>query len=135
MNITQNIAIIITLVLILLVFGIRWKLAKELKINFEITTGKIQKFTNSGLHYTIKDYRPKYVNVEGITYPKWKNCISTKIKKYRKLDFVVVYQKNDKTNSEILLFKDQYEKYKIEIPTNILDEVIELTKCKEGKNR
>jgi len=48
----------------------------------------------------------------------------------RKFTFPVVYSPKDLTNNEILIFKDQFQKFNIEIPIELREIVGILSNCR-----
>jgi len=84
--------------------------------------------TQTGLHYRIINYNPKYDPVI-IFSPKRKKCIKKHLSQMKGIEFVVIFERDNKENSTILLFNDQYNKYGIEIPKNAINSVNILSDC------
>jgi len=66
-----------------------------------------------------------------ITWQSCRSVISKEMKNLQQLEFPVVYSQNNFDNAEILIFKDQYEKFGIDIPDNISEMVRTLSRCKD----
>lgn len=99
------------------------------------TTGKILKLTSGGtaggLHFKYPEYIGDYNPVMSITWPSCRKLIADNMEDLIKYEFPVVFSTRNLNNAQILIFKNQYERYGIEIPNDLKEIVNELSKCKD----
>lgn len=99
-----------------------------------ITNGKVLKLhsggTAGGLEFSISNFSPKHNPVMGVTWPSCRKLIHQNIIELRKYRFPVVHEKGNPSNAEILIFRDQYEKFNVAIPDSLVGVVDFMSECK-----
>ncbi len=110
-------------------------LCNQLKVNELNSSGKIIKLTSGGtaggVHFTFPENKKVYNPVMTITWPSCRKLILENMQELRKHTFPVVYAKNNTNNAEILIFRDQYDKFELNVPIAIEEIVDRLSKCKK----
>ena len=135
-NISRNKILIFLALLFLLVFCCRVYLKNQLNKTYSHSSGKIIKLNSGGpsgsIHFKFKENeKSKLNNTMTITWQSCRSIIRQEMKTLQQLEFPVVYSKNNFDNAEILFFEDQYEKFEIEIPSEIREIVRTLSSCKD----
>ena len=106
---------------------------KRLFHNMKVSYGYVIKVrsgvvTGGGIQYIFVDNRTKYKQL----MPWGVECeqkVRSMLSQINNIKFPIAYDSKDPSNSEILLFRSQYEKYGLEIPKELKEIVEEISKC------
>ncbi len=101
--------------------------------DFRIDKGKIIKVTaggktGGGIQFTYGSLNNKWNPLISPSNDCQKK-VKLRLTELQNYSFPVVYQKDDHSNAEILLFKSQYAKYNIMIPEELISIVNEISQC------
>jgi len=106
----------------------------QLKNNYLVSNGRIVKVsvggTGGGLQFTFPEFKGKYNPVMGLGSPRCESLVKDQLSNLRKERFPVVYSSKNLSNAKILIFREQYEKFDIEIPPDLIKVVDNLSTCK-----
>lgn len=86
--------------------------------------------TGGGIQFKIKNVETKY----HLLMPKFVKCediVKAMLSEINGIAFPVVYQKDNATNAEILLFRSQYERFARKVPVDLEEVVSTLSACEE----
>jgi hypothetical protein len=129
--------VFLALMLFLLTFILMRNKVRENKLvsNHLVSYGKLIKVdfgsnNGGGIMYKIDEITTDKLAFDNVGGSKCETHISAHLKEAKKVKFPVVYNPDDHFNSEILIFEDQYENYKIQIPDELIEIVQLLSNCR-----
>jgi len=105
---------------------------RNLYNNYVFSKGEITKYKSwkfREVQFVIEGIKLEDNASMTIFFPGCGKCISKHLKELKQHNFPVIYNKEDSTNHEILIFNKQYQKLEIAIPDNVKSIVDKISKC------
>ena len=105
---------------------------KKLYKDYIISQGVIVNYKSwkfREVEFTIDGIKLEKKASMGIPFPSCGNKINANLDEIKKNKFPVIYSKEDNTNHEILIYKNQYKKVGLSIPDSLQEIVLKLSDC------